>query len=94
MIKKKGFTKYFSYEHTALVNKLLDKNTQDLRKGLNEIKQQKIKLNEDKRNSTNKKIKMTSLIMLLRVLLTELINFLSIYFCRVNKQMNQNYQNG
>ena len=53
--KKKGFTKYFSYEPTALVNKLLDKNTKDLRKGLNEIKQQKIKLNEDKRNSANKK---------------------------------------
>ena len=63
IVGKKGFTKYFSYEPTALVNKLLDKNTQDLRKGLNEIKQQKTKLNEDKRNSTNKKIKMTSLIM-------------------------------
>ena len=42
IVDKKGFTKYFSYEPSALVNKLLDQNTQDLRKGLNEIKQQKI----------------------------------------------------
>ena len=53
--KKKGFTKYFSYEPTALVNKLIGQNTQDLRKSLNEIKQQKIKLNEDERNSGNNK---------------------------------------
>ena len=54
-VDKMGFTKYFSYEPTALVNKLLGQNTQDLRKSLNEIKQQKIKLNEDERNSTNNK---------------------------------------
>ena len=47
--------KYFSYEPTALVNKLLGQNTQDLRKSLDKIKQQKIKLNEDERNSTNNK---------------------------------------
>ena len=47
--------KYFSYEPTALVNKLLVQNTQGLRKGLNEIKQQKIKSNKDERNSTNNK---------------------------------------
>ena len=51
IVDKKVFTKYFSYEPTALVNKLLGQNTQDLRKSLNEIKQQKIKLNEDERNS-------------------------------------------
>ena len=51
----KKFREYFSYEPTALVNKLLGANTQDLKKSLNEIKQQKIKLNEDERNSTNKK---------------------------------------
>ena len=51
----KKFRGYFSYEPTALVNKLLGANTQDLKKILNEIKQQKIKLNEDERNSTNKK---------------------------------------
>ena len=57
IVDKKGFTKYFSYEPTALVNKLIGQNTQDLRKSLNEIKQQKIKLNEDERNSTNNKNK-------------------------------------
>ena len=44
---------YFSYEPAALVNNLLSQNRQDLRKCLNEIKQQKIKLNENERNSTN-----------------------------------------
>ena len=29
-VDKKRFLKYFSYEPTALVNKLLDQNTQDL----------------------------------------------------------------
>ena len=56
-VDKKAFTKYFSYEPTALVNKLLGQNTQDLRKSLNEIKQQKIKLKEDERNRTNNKNK-------------------------------------
>ena len=54
-VDNKRFTKYFSYEHTALVNKLLGQNRQDLRKSLDEIKQQKIKLNKDERNSTNNK---------------------------------------
>ena len=57
LFDKKKFREYFSYEPTALVNKLLGQNTQDLRKSLNEIKQQKIKLNEDERNSTNNKNK-------------------------------------
>ena len=50
IVDKKGFMKYFSYKPTALVNKLLGQNTQDLTKSLNEIKQQKIKLNKDERN--------------------------------------------
>ena len=54
-VDKNGFTKYFSYEPVALVNDLLDQNTQDLKKRLNEIKQQKIKLDKDERNSTNDK---------------------------------------
>ena len=54
-VDKKKFKKYFSYEPTALLNNLLSQNSQDLRKSLNEIKQQKIKLNEDERNSTNNK---------------------------------------
>ena len=57
IIDIKKLKKYFSYEPTALVNNLLSQNTQNLRKILNEIKQQKIKLNEDKRNSANNKNK-------------------------------------
>ena len=53
IIDKRKFKEYFSYEPNALINNLLSQNTQDLRKSLNEIKQQKIKLNEDERNSTN-----------------------------------------
>ena len=57
IVDKKGFLKYFSYKPTALVDKLLDQNTQDFKKSLDEIKQQKIKLKEDERNSTNNKNK-------------------------------------
>ena len=57
IVDKKKFKEYFSYEPTALVNNLLSQNTQDLKKSLNEIKQQNIKLNEDERNSTNNKNK-------------------------------------
>ena len=39
--------KYFSYEPTALVNNLLRQSTQDLRKSLDEIKQQKDELNKN-----------------------------------------------
>ena len=67
-VDKKGFTKYFSYEPAALVNNLLSQNTQDLRKGLNEIKQQKIKLNEDESNSTNNKTKYDELNNILSVI--------------------------
>ena len=47
--------KYFSYKPTALVNQLLSQNTQDFRKSLTVIKQQKIKLNTDERNGTYNK---------------------------------------
>ena len=57
IIDIKKLKEYFSYEPTALVNNLLSQNTQNLRKILNEIKQQNIKLNEDKRNSANNKNK-------------------------------------
>ena len=56
-VDKKGFTKCFNCKPTTLVHKLLGQNTQDLRKSLDKIKQQKIKLNEDERNSTNNKNK-------------------------------------
>ena len=57
IVDKEGFTKYFRCKPTALINKSLDQNTQDLRKSLDKIKQQKIKLNEDKRHNTNDKNK-------------------------------------
>ena len=46
-------------EPSALVSKLISQNIQDLKKRLDKIKQQKIELNKDERNSTNKKIKLT-----------------------------------
>ena len=67
-VDKKGFIKYFSYEPIAIVNNLLSQNTEDLRKSLSEIKQQKIKLNEDTRNSTNNKNKYDELKNILSVI--------------------------
>ena len=55
IVDRDRFMKCFSYKLTALLNILFGQNTQDLRKILNEIKQQKIKLNEAERNSTNNK---------------------------------------
>ena len=83
-VDKKRFLKYLSHEHTTLVNKLLDQNIQDLRKSLDEIKQQKIELNKDEGNSTNTKNEND----ILSMILSEFNNFLSIDFCRVNNQMN------
>ena len=54
-VDKRVFMKYFRYEPTALVNELLDQNTQDLRNILDDIKQQKDELDKDERNSTNNK---------------------------------------
>ena len=54
-VDKKRLMKQFDYEPTSLVNKLLGQNTQDLKKSLDEIKQQRIKSNKDERNSTNNK---------------------------------------
>ena len=93
IVDKKGFTKCFSYEPTALVNKLLGQNTQDLRKSLNEIKQQKIKLNEDERNSTNNKNKNDEVNNMLSVV-NRINQFFEYNFFWVNNQMNQIYQNG
>ena len=47
---------------SALVNKLLSQNARDLEKNLDEIKQQKIKLGKDEKNSTQKRMNMTDLI--------------------------------
>ena len=43
-INRNGFSGYFSYEPSALVSKLLSQNTQDSNKSLDEIKQEKFKL--------------------------------------------------
>ena len=51
---KRDLGNILATNHSALVNKLLSQNTQDLRKSLNKIKQQKVELNKDERNSTNK----------------------------------------
>ena len=59
--------KYFRYEPTTLVNNLLSQNTQNLRKSLDEIKQQNIKLNKDERNSTNNKNENDRLNMILSI---------------------------
>ena len=49
---QKGFSKYFNHEPSALVIELLGQNTEDLKKSLDEIKQQNIELNKDEINST------------------------------------------
>ena len=55
-VDKNGFMKYFSYKPTELVNNSLSQNTQGLRKSLDEIKQQKIELNKNERNSRNNRL--------------------------------------
>ena len=60
---------------------------------MNDIKQQKIKLNEDERNKTNNKNKSDELNNMLSVI-NRIYQFFSINVCRVNNQMNQIYQNG
>ena len=67
-VDKKGFMKYFSDEPAALVNKLLGQNTQDLRKSLDQIKQEEIKLYKDERNSTNNKNEHDKVNMILSVI--------------------------
>ena len=67
-VDKKGVMKYFNYEPTALVNKLLSQNTQDFKKRFDKIKQQKIELNKDERNSTNNKNENDRLNMILTVI--------------------------
>ena len=93
IVDKKKFKKYFRYEAAVLVNNLLSQNAQNLRKSLNEIKQQKVKLNEDKRNSTNNKNKNDELNNTLSVTNRIYQFFEHNFFCGEH-QMNQNYQNG
>ena len=71
IVDEKKSKESFSYEPTALVNSLLSQSMQDLRKSLNVIKQQNMKLNEDERNNKNKNGKLNNI---------QFINFLSINF--------------
>ena len=48
-LDKKRFIQYFNYKPTALINKLLSQNTQDLKKSFDEIKKQKTELNKDEK---------------------------------------------
>ena len=65
---KRDLGNILATNHSALVNKLLSQNTQDLRKSLNKIKQQKIELNKDERNSTNNENENDRLNMILSVI--------------------------
>ena len=67
-VDKKGFSEYFNYEPTTSVSKLLRQNAKDLKNSLDEIKQQKIKLNADGRNNTNNKYENDRLNMILSVI--------------------------
>ena len=87
LVNKKKFRQYFSYVPVALVNKLLSENTQDLRKSLDEIKQQKIKLNEGERNSTNNKNENERLNNI-QIAINGIDNLLSVTFFWVNNRMN------
>ena len=78
---------YFSYEPAALVNNVFRQNTQDLRKSLDEIKQQKIKLNEGERNSTNNKNENERLNNI-QIAINGIDNLLSVTFFWVNNRMN------
>ena len=52
-VEKNRFSRYFNFEPSALVSKLFSQDKQDLKKSLDRIKQQRIKLNVDERNSEN-----------------------------------------
>ena len=67
-VDKKRFIRYFNYEPSALVIKLLNQNTQEIKKSLEKIKQQKIELNKDERNSRNNKNENDRLNMILSVI--------------------------
>ena len=86
-VDRNGFSEYFGYEPSALVSNLLNQNTQDLKKGLDKIKQQGIKLCTDERSSTNNKNENDRLNMILSVI-DRIYHFLSINLCQANNQIN------
>ena len=67
-VYKKEFIRYFNYEPSALLIKLLNQNTRDLKKNLDTIQEQKIKLGKDERNSTHNKNKNDRLNMILNLI--------------------------
>ena len=67
-VDKKRFSGYFNYKPSILVNKLANQNTQDLKKSLDEIKQQKIELNKDERKSRDNKNENDRLNMIMSVI--------------------------
>ena len=69
------------------MSNLLNQNTQDLKKGLDKIKQQGIKLCTDERSSTNNKNENDRLNMILNVI-DRIYHFLSINLCQANNQIN------
>ena len=79
-IDKKGFSEYFSYKPSTLVS---NSNKQDFKKSLDKIKQQKVELNKDERNSANNKNENDRFNMILSVI-DRIYQFLSINFSKTN----------
>ena len=88
-VDRKGFSKYFNHEPSELVSNFLGQNTQDLRKILDEIKQRKIELSKDERNSTNNKNENDRFNMILSVIDRIYQFFEYKYFSKPEKQSDQ-----
>ena len=75
-VDKKRFSEYFNYQPNALVSKLLFQNMQDLKKGLDGIKQQNIKFDINERNSTinNNENDRLNMILSLNDMITNFLN--------------------
>ena len=78
-VDKKVFNRNFNYEPRALVSKLLNQNTQDLKKNWTEIKNKRLNWAETKEIVQTVRMKMTDLIWYW-VLLTGFIDFFNTNF--------------
>ena len=78
-VDKKVFNRNFNYESRALVSKLLNQNTQDLKKNWTEIKNKRLNWAETKEIVQIVRMKMTDLIWYW-VLLTGFIDFFNTNF--------------
>ena len=78
-VDKKVFNRNFNYEPRALVSKLLNQNTQDLKKNWTEIKNKRLNWAETKEIVQIVRMKMTDLIWYW-VLLTGFIDFFNTNF--------------